>query len=189
LFLAGRLDAKDRALAGFAAAVVVANGFYYFAGGPDFGARYWYLAILPLVVLSASGLRALEARTGDPARAQAFALLLCAAAWLTWVPWRAADKYYGYRGMHPVARELDRRLHFGRSLVLVQGERHPELAGAAAYNPLDWEADAPVYAWDKDAATRRELLEHYRDRPVWTITRAGEALGPVPAEELLEQSR
>jgi hypothetical protein len=188
LLLGGRPDRKDRAMLAFAGLVVAANSYYWFAGGPDFGARYWYPVIVPLVVLSASGLAALEAHGAEPARVRALVLLFVAAAWLTWVPWRAADKYFGYRGMHPVVRELERRHDFGRSLVLVQGERHPEFASAAVYNPLDWEADQPVYAWDKDETTRAELLAHYRDRPVWTITREGEVLGPIPAAELLEQA-
>jgi len=189
LLVGGRCDRKDRAMLAFAAAIVLSNSFYWFAGGPDFGARYWYLVILPLVVLSVGGLRALEARVAEPARARALVCLLVALAWLAWVPWRAADKYRGYRGMHPVVRALDRELHFGRSLVLVQGERHPEFASAAVYNPLDWEADAPVYAWDKDEVTRRELLEHYRDRPVWVVSEGGAASGPFAAEELEEGDR
>lgn len=191
LLLGGRLDRKDRAMLAFAGLVVAANSCYWFAGGPDFGARYWYPVIVPLVVLSASGLAALEARAShgaEPARVRALVLLFVAGAWLTWVPWRATNKYFGYRGMHPVVRELDRRHDFGRSLVLVQGERHPEFASAAVYNPLDWEADQPVYAWDKDETTRAELLAHYRDRPVWTITREGEVIGPLSATELLEQA-
>ena len=71
--------------------------------------------------------------------------------------------------MHPVVRELDRELGFGRSLVLVRGQRHPDLASAAAYEPLDWEADAPVYAWDRDPETRAALLAHYADRPVYVV--------------------
>ena len=34
--------------------------FYWYSGGPDFGARYWYLILVPLVVLSVRGLQALQ---------------------------------------------------------------------------------------------------------------------------------
>ena len=187
LYLGGVRYRKDRAMAVFVAAIVLANSYYWFAGGPDFGARYWYPVIVPLVVLSVSGLRALEAKVAEPARVRALVYVLTAVAWLAWVPWRAVDKYHGYRGMHPVVRELDAELDFGRSLVLIGGDRHPEYASAAVYNPLDWEADAPIYAWDRDSATRTELLLHYRDRPVWVIDGSAEVFGPFVADELLEQ--
>ncbi len=194
LLLAGKLYRKDRAMLVFTAAVIVPHYFYWFAGGPDFGARYWYPVIFPLVLLTVSGLRALEARLERPAHARAFVCLAVLVAWLTWVPWRALDKYHDYRGMRPDVRVLADELDFGRSLVLIQGERYPDYASAAVYNPLDLEADAPIFAWEKDARVRRLVLEHYRDRSVWTLRglRDGDrsvgyevVAGPVPAEELL----
>jgi 4-amino-4-deoxy-L-arabinose transferase-like glycosyltransferase len=194
LLAGGRLYRKDRAMLVYVAAVVGPHFCYWFAGGPDFGARYWYPVIFPLVLLTVSGLRALEARLERPVLARAFLYLAVSIAWLTWVPWRAVDKYRDYRGMAPDVRALASEHDFGRSLVLVQGERHPDYASAAVYNPLDLEADAPIYAWDANPTARREVLEHYRDRPVWTIrgTRDGGRFagyevvsGPVSAEELL----
>jgi hypothetical protein len=192
LLLGGRLFRKDRAMLCFVAAIVLANSLYWFSGGPDFGARYWYPLIVPLVMLSVSGMRALEARVAEPARVRALVYLLVALAWMAWVPWRAVDKYSGYRGMHPVVRELDRQLDFGRSLVLVRGRRHPDFASVAAYGQLDWDADAPIYAWDRGADERRAVLERYRDRPVWilegpSVTGADFRVvaGPLDAQELL----
>ena len=78
---------------------------------------------------------------------------------------------------------------FGRSLVLVRGERHPDFASAAIYNPLDWDADAPIFAWDRSADVRRALLTAYPDRAVWyvdgpSITGNGYRIvaGPIPPE-------
>ena len=169
LLFGGRLYRKDRAMLGFVAAIVVSNSFYWFAGGPDFGARYWYLVILPLTVLTVSGLRRLEARVEQPSRAAALVLALTGLALVTFVPWRATDKYDGFRGMNADVRRLAERTDFGRSLVLVHGRRHPEFASAAVYNPLDLEADAPIYAWNRDSETRRALIEHYADRTIWLV--------------------
>ena len=67
------------------------------------------------------------------------------------------------------------------------------LAGAAIYNPLDVRADAPVYAHDRDDATRAELLRAYADRPVWILdgpsrTHAGYRIvaGPLAREAAQE---
>lgn len=159
-------------------AIVLANGLYWFSGGPDFGARYWYLALLPCVLLVAMGLEGFASRLGDAAPRLRYAVFLAAlGSALLFLPWRAIDKYRGYRGMVPGAAALARKHGFGRSLVLVRGERHPDFASAAIDNPLDWEADAPIFAWDRDAATRGKLLEHYADRPVWIIDGPGRGGG------------
>ena len=91
------------------------------------------------------------------------------------------------RHASPACATLAREQDFGRSLVLIRGERHPDYARAAIYNPLDLEADAPIYAWDKNAEVRAALLAHYADRPIWVLagpTRAGGGFeiveGPLP---------
>jgi len=180
-----------RACASVIVAVIAANGLYWFAGGPDFGARYWYLVLVPCVWLAGAGFEALCTRLGEAAaRARLGLALAIASAMLTFMPWRCFDKYFHYRGMQPGIRALESEHDFGRSLVLVQGERHPDYASAAIYNPLDWNADAPLYAWDRDAQVRRELLAHYADRPVWIVagpSRTGRGFellaGPLAANE------
>jgi hypothetical protein len=147
-------------------AIVAASCLYWFSGGPDFGARYWYLSIVPCLLLVCEAFGALAARAGNAApRVHVVLALACLSSALTFVPWRALDKYYHYRDMQPGIRELDLTHRFGKSLVLVRGERHPDYASAAASNPLDWEANAPVYAWDRDSATRDALLAHWRYWP------------------------
>lgn len=150
------------------------QNLYWFSGGPDFGARYWFLMIVPLVVLTVRGAEELSRRVGSmrsaaAGRVPAFVGLASLLALLVFVPWRALDKYRGYRGMTPEPRELLRSTDPGRSLVLVRGRYFPEVASAMAYNPIDLEADAPVLAWDRGAAVRSKLLEAYADRPIWVL--------------------
>lgn len=155
------------------AAVVGAHSFYYFSGGPDFGARYWYLIIVPCCALLARGLGRIDenlaAAGSSPTPVRSMALLLMVSALLVYVPWRGIGKYRHYRGMRPDVRQLARQHEFGRSLVLVRGARHPDYASAAVYNPINLRADAPIYAWDASAEIRAALLEAYPDRPVWIL--------------------
>ena len=203
LLARGRLRRPDWALLGAVFVVVGLHSFYWFSGGPDFGARYWYLVIIPLIVLTARGVDELAASVGDNVdgprsnwwRPYLGALALSAIALIAFIPWRAVDKYRDYRGMRPDVRRLASSLHFGRSLVLVRGRRHPDYASAAAYNPVDLHADAPIYAWDVSPGDRRQLLSTYADRSVWildgpSITHAGYRVvaGPVPAQQLLADS-
>lgn len=181
--------------------VFIALFFYYFSGGPDFGARYWFIMIVPLVALSVRGLQnlvdthgeGLAFKTEGSVRAVGGILILSVLTLTLYFPWRITDKYQNYLNMRPDLLALADRFDFGKSLVMVQGDNHPDYASAAIYNPLDFFADAPIYAWDKDPATRRNLLEIYPDRSVWVIqgpTLTGDGYriveGPVPANKLLQ---
>jgi hypothetical protein len=164
-----RTDAMVAAAAGF---VVFLHSFYWFNGGPDFAGRYWFLVIVPLAILSARGVLALggsglSSETGGRVAAAVAGLSLIALT--TFLPWRAFDKYHHYRGMEAGVRTLASEAEFGRSLVLVRGERHPDYVSAAYYNPLDWYADAPIYAWDHSDSVTLEVLARYPDRPVWIV--------------------
>jgi 4-amino-4-deoxy-L-arabinose transferase-like glycosyltransferase len=198
LFFAARGGRWRRADAGMVAAILVvigAHSFYWFSGGPDFGARYWFLIVVPCVVLSVRGAQRLG-QSGRHAEARAIAavLALSLAAVAVFVPWRAADKYHHYRFMRPDVRALAATHGFDGGLVLVQGYRHPDYASAAAYNPVDLRGAEPVYAWDRSPEVRRAVLLAYADRPVWivegpTVTGAGYrvARGPLPAARLLSE--
>lgn len=197
-----RYQDSDRLMLALLAAIFIAFFFYYFSGGPDFGARYWYLMIIPLVALSVRGLLELSGRissisaSGALAGARVWLAVAClsAIALLTFFPWRAVDKYYHYLNMRPDVRRLSAQLAFGRSLVLIQGNEQPDYVSAAVYNPLDFQADAPLFAWDRTLALRTELLRIFSDRDVWILrgpSQTGDGyrvlLGPVPAAQLVGQ--
>jgi hypothetical protein len=183
LLVKGPIRAGDRLMLAVVIAVVGAHTFYWFSGGPDFGARYWFLIIVPCVALTASGVQAIGLTDG---RAAIGLIVLCVASLVCFFPWRAADKYYHYRGMRAEIRALAREHNFGRSLVLVRGERMPDYASAVVWNPVDLHAPAPIFAWDRGAEVRKKLLEAYPDRTVWVLdgpSRTGDgfriAAGPL----------
>jgi len=157
-----KLGKQDWLMLAVICTVFVAYFFYYFSGGPDFGARYWFLMIVPLVVFTARFIDQFP-------QARVAATVLSIFALLLYVPWRAADKYHHYWNMRPDVRELAGKNTFGRSLVLIRGESHPDYSSAAVYNPLDLNANEPIFAWDRDEKTRERLLQYYVDRPVWIL--------------------
>jgi len=199
-FISGSYRRSDYLMMGVILAVFAAFFFYYFSGGPDFGARYWFLMIVPLFALSVRGIQYLEGKLdgmhpGTSARVLPIVFLLGVMALVNYFPWRAIDKYYHYLNMRPDIRELANEYNFGRSLVLISGEEHPDYASAFVYNPIDMQAAAPIYAWDRNPEVRRKVLEAYNDRPVWivagpTITQAGYQVleGPLSASDLLATS-
>lgn len=171
LLLWGEVRARERAMLGVLVAVIVAYGAYWFSGGPDFGARYWFLVIVPAVVLTVGGLRALARRleAAAPAAILPAVLVLVLSSMLNVVPWRAIDKYHHYRGMRPDIRRLAEERGFGRSLVLIRGERFPDYSSAVVYNPLELDAAAPIFAWEKTPEVARRVRAAFPDRPVWTV--------------------
>ena len=170
------------------AAVVLAQSFYWFSGGPDFGARYWFLIIVPCLALAATGIESLrppgDSRSG-PAHLMAAALSLMAL--LTFVPWRALDKYHHYRGMRPDVRRIAKDPRLQNAIVLVRGARHPDYASAAVYNPIGLRGSDPVFVWDRNEETRTALQSRFPERSFWilegpTVTGEGYRLseGPLP---------
>jgi len=170
---ARRRTKADWALVAAIGCVILLYSLYWFAGGPDFGARYWFLTVVPLVVLAARGAISLDARggAGPPGRVHftVLALGLSLISVVTFLPWRALDKYHGYRGMDAGIQRLAEEAPFGPDLVLIQGSRHPDYHSAAIYNPLDWDAEETIYAWDRSPEVRRAVLEAYPDRKVWLV--------------------
>ena len=196
LVFVGKLNRNDLAMLAVITVVYVLHFFYYFSGGPDFAARYWFLMIIPLVALTAKGVLMLGERLkavvkGGDIRVYASVAVLSAVALLAFVPWRAIDKYHNFRGMRPDVSRLAEDHKFGRSLVLIQGNKDPDYDSAFIYNPLDLKSDGPIFAWDRDAYTREKLLKEYSDRPVWivrspSITGRGfeVAAGPLTTSQL-----
>ena len=197
---ATRQQRVDRFMVWSIIAVVGLHSFYWFSGGPDFGARYWYLIVVPCVVLAARGLDVLAGAKHDVPDAEGAsnrvllgAALLCVGALVTFVPWRATDKYFHYRRMRADLRVMVQDSQFRDGLILVRGEQHPDWASAASYNQPVLASGAPVFAWDRDSLTRSRLLAAFPDRPIWIVagptrTHAGFRViqGPiVPADRRL----
>jgi len=172
---------------------------YWFSGGPDFGARYWYLMIIPLIGLTVRGIQMLQEKfeigaSGSPlnsTRVTVAILSLSLISVFNFFPWRAIDKYHHYRSMRPDIRELAKKYDFGKSLVLIRGN-YSDYQSAWSYNPVNFKANAPIYAWDRNRDIRDRLLDAYPDRPIWVINGSSVTNaefrvleGPLSAKELL----
>jgi hypothetical protein len=203
ILFSNRMRKNDWLMLAIMGAVVGLYSFYYFSGGPDFGARYWYLMFVPLVALTARSIQSFEAvfefenggATAGPTLVLVAVMALCLLSLVNYFPWRALDKYQHYRGMRPDIRYLAEEYSFGKSLVLIRSDAANDYASAATYNPIDLHADVPVYGWDRDSDTSVQLLQAYADRPVWIIKgpsltgRGYEVMkGPLSVNELIAKS-
>jgi 4-amino-4-deoxy-L-arabinose transferase-like glycosyltransferase len=194
-----RLRRPDWMMLAIIGVVAGLHSFYYFSGGPDFGARYWFLVIVPCLALTARGIEHLEDQAepvapGGAPRILAGIAALMAVATLVFIPWRAIDKYYHYRGMRPDLRRLAAAHPLRDGIVLVRGQRHPDYASAMVYNPVDFSASRPLYAWDRGPEVRRQLAQAFPGRSFWivdgpTVTGDGYQLlaGPLTGAQLLQR--
>lgn len=202
LLFSGAMRRNDYLMLAVIIIIFAVYSLYWFSGGPDFGARYWYLMLIPLVALTVRGIQFLErvlraapaCDTDRSTRVIIGVLALCLLTLMNYFPWRAIDKYHHYRGMRPDIRYLAKRYNFGKSLVLIRGNEPPDYMSAWTYNPLQPYADMPIYAWDRDPEIRVQLLKAYSDRPVWTVdgpsmTHGGFKVteGPLPAHKLIQE--
>ena len=176
------------------AVIAGAYSLFWYSGGPDFGARYWYLMLLPVIILTVRGILCLGERL-ESTRVVFAILSLCILALVNYVPWRAVDKYHHYLDMRPDIRYLAKEYGFGKSLVLIRGDSHPDYASAWVYNPLEPHADEPVYAWDPNPQVQTRVVQAYRDRPIWiangpSITHSNFQVvaGPLTARQLLSEN-
>ncbi|HEX6313594.1 MAG TPA: hypothetical protein VFZ73_01995 [Gemmatimonadaceae bacterium] len=196
LVLLGLFHARgtvDRLMVTSIAVVVGLHSAFWFSGGPDFGARYWFLALVPAAVLVGRGLSALSPNesSGPAPRAVLAAAWLSVLALTLFVPWRAVDKYRYYRGVRADLVALRDDSRFQDGLILVRGQRHPDWAGAAIANEVGLARHgSPVFAWDRDSLSRRAVLAAFPARAVWLVdgpTRTGGAYrvrrGPIPPTE------
>lgn len=174
VFCAEGFTKKDRWLIAMIAAIAGGYGFYWYHGGPDFGARYWFLMIVPLVVLTLRGAQILSEKisAGNSefnSRIVLVIILLCALSLVNYFPWRAADKYFRYLGMQPGIERLARANNFGKSLVIIRGANHPDYQSAWIYSSFDPEESAPIYAFDVSPEVYQRLTQTYSDRPIWVV--------------------
>lgn len=175
-FLVGKLQRTDLVLIFAVVLLTGLHSFYWYGSGPDFGARYWFLILFPILVLISRGLlQEYNMLAGSNCRNIAGGALVlavtlqCAFSVLNYWPWRALDKYYHYWGMSPSARTIANDPNFETTLFLVRGQQHPDYSSAMIYNPIDISTGGPLFAWDKNASVRQRLQEEFSDWDIVTL--------------------
>ena len=185
----------DTIMFGVPLIVIIGTAFYWAPGGPDLGARYWYLMIVPVVVLTVRGAQMLAHRlknSGTPnragARIAAGMFLASATAFLCVMPWRSVTKYHRYREIGNDVRVLARQHNWDHVLVFVRSTERADYQAAFNFNDPRFGSEGPVYALDAGPEHRAAVVQRFADRPIWIIGRRSDGreglvvtAGPLPA--------
>lgn len=193
--LLGRRRREDWLFLSIIIATAAGHSFYWFSGGPDIGARYWYQALVPLVVLTVRGATLLGERLRElglaaaGARVPVFIAAASLAAFLSFVPWRGMGKYPRYRGASGDVRRLAETHGFEGGLVLIRARDESDYASGFVLNRPGLDGPAPVYARDAGPESRAALQAAFPGRPIWIVGYPSPAAhrmevlaGPLPPE-------
>ena len=103
-----------------------------------------------------------------------------------------AGAQFTYRGMRADIRQVAKTHNFRSDLVFIRGKEHPDFTSAAAYNSSDLDAASPLYAWERDAEVRRQVINAYPRSQVWILdgpTRTGQGYEVIAGPLTPEQAR
>lgn len=146
--------------------------FYWFSGTFYVGPRYWYVAVVPLIVLAACGIEAVQSRLDQPAQARlpVVILMLCMISLTGFSTWRSVTKYRGYGGFTAEILTRYQRGEFGSALVFVSSDRN--IGSAFFLNDPTLSGDNPIFFLDLGEAKNADIAAAFPDRKVLRITTA-----------------
>ena len=155
--------------------IIGIHSFYWFSGGPDFGARYWYQILIPLVVLTVRGIQELQCRWAksgadslNAVRVAGFVALATLVAFTNFMPWRSLGKYYRYRGMSADIARLATKCEFQRDLVFIEDEE--DYSAAFVWNPPSLDSAQTIYARYPGMERIATVSQKFPDRSVRIVT-------------------
>ena len=170
----GRLNRLDWCMLAVAGVTVVAYALYWFNGGFYIGPRYWFMTLFPAVFLSARGLQTAAEILGRAGVAHgretvgSLVLLLALIAMVCFLPWRAAERYWGFRGAHSGYRELAATGALDNALVFVRTDSAADFANAFALNSPN--LSGPIFLRDQGPAVNAQIIARYPGRRVKLIS-------------------
>lgn len=186
-----------------AMAVIIAMTFglyslFWFYGGYFSGPRYWFMMIVPLLILTAFGIETAARKFSRlypgglaPQRIGAGVAFLCLCSVLVFESWLGFNRYPGINGYHEEYQTLTRQERYRNSLMFVSSETEKEFGSAFWLNDFNPAADSPLFAIDLGPESNRKVAAAYPDRQIYflegrspTQDRVVIVRGPVAAADL-----
>ena len=172
----GRISRADWCMLAVIGVTISTYALYWFNGGFYIGPRYWFMALFPALFLSARGLQTAAGLLGGAnvsygrETVASLVVLLAAAAMLSFLPWRATGRYWGFRGAHSGYRDLAATGALGNALVFIKTNNMADYANAFALNSPD--LTGPIFLRDQGPTVNAQIIARYPGRPVRLIPSA-----------------
>jgi len=156
------------------AIIVVTAGLYalyWCQCGYYAGPRYWFMMLVPLLVLSVFGYRAFVARleriypTGQVReRMSVMLVLLIFGGLVVFQGWMAFNKYPNIRGHHADFLQMSRDAQLKNALVFVKTDKYGSAFWVNDFNP---NAGTPLFARDLGPETNKSVAMSYPGRTIF----------------------
>ncbi|NOD95218.1 hypothetical protein GS636_20670 [Ruegeria sp. HKCCD4884] len=168
-----------RLTAAMAVIIVVTAGFYalfWFYGGFFAGPRYWFMMIVPLLILTAFGVVSAVQRLTRIYPAALVAqrigggiVLLCLCSVLVFESWLGFNRYPGINGYHAEYQDLARQEQYRNSLMFISTDVDKEFGSAFWLNDFSATSDSPLFARDLGPESNRDIAAAYPDRVIFFV--------------------
>ena len=150
---------------------------YWFYGGYYAGARYWFLMLVPLLVLTALGIttciREFHRLFPDAMVASRVGVgvgFLCLCSLLVFQSWLGFNRYPGINGYHSDYSQLARQEQFRSALVFISTDSDQEYGSAFWLNDFSPQSESPLFAKDLGPASNRQVASAYPEREIFFVT-------------------
>lgn len=169
----GLLSRMDKAMLCVMGITIAGYSLYWFNGGFYIGPRYWYMTLWPAIFLSARGMQTAAALINGAglmhgkARVAMATALMGALGLLAFLPWRANEKYWEFRGFHSGYRDMVASGEADNALFFVKSDDAGEFGSAFMLNAPD--LSGPIFVRDLGPAANAAVIARFPGRAVRTI--------------------
>ncbi|WP_138935622.1 hypothetical protein [Roseovarius arcticus] len=154
-------------------ATVALYSLYWFYGGYYAGARYWFMTLIPFLVLTALGItaciREFHRIFPDAMVAKRVGIgigFLCLSSLLVFESWLAFNRYPEINGYHTEYSQLAQQDEFQNALVFVSTDSPQEYGSAFWLNDFSPRSQSPLFARDLGAESNRRAASAYPGRKI-----------------------
>ncbi|MEZ5921065.1 MAG: hypothetical protein R3C60_06890 [Parvularculaceae bacterium] len=172
----GKWTRFTAAMAGLISMTILTFAFYWYGASFYAGPRYWFLILVPMVVLSAAGIAVFVGRVGKTfpgvlaaERVAAAVGVLCACSMISYLSWVAFNKYPGFRGYHDDYRVLANQAEFKNSLIFVSTDSDSEYENAFWLNDFAPRSKSALFARDLGKDIDLRVASTYPDRSIYFV--------------------
>lgn len=159
---------------------------YWCACGFYVGPRYWFMMLVPLLILTALGIRTAAGRfreiypTGHaPARLGGGLAILAFVSLAVFQTWLSVNRYPGYNGLHADYVPISRDPAYRNALMFVSSDIEREYSNAMWLNNFAEDAETPLFARDLGPERNREVAAAFPERTVFLIRGRSTETGEV----------